>query len=590
MNYWQLVLRLCRFRPRFYLLYGVLWVPFYSVALLSGIVVLELFNALAGQQHTLNIWVAVALLAAIAVLRNLLHFSCNLVEYVLYSSLVIFLRRNIFEYILLHPNNQNGTHSTGEAISRFRDDVDEIALFTVLSAELIGKLVFLAFAIGTMAKINFLITLLVLLPLVAMMLVRNVGGARVKTYRAASRKTLGNVTGFLGEIFRSVQAVKVAHAEKQVLQHFDAINELRRKATLKDRLITDTLNASYMNAVNLSIGLVMLFAGTLIRTGAFTIGDFALYLAYLSGVAYLVGSVSSLFVRYKQVGISFERITEFLQGGSPRELVKKKPIYLNGALPPAPIIVKTDEHRLTCLEVSNLTYHHSNSAAGIQGINLHLTRGSFTVITGRIGSGKTTLLEVLLGLLPRSAGEIRWNGSLIDDPFSFFVPPRIAYVAQVPQLFSETLRDNILMGLPAEPTTLSSAIKTAVLEPDLQELGQGLDTLVGPRGIKLSGGQVQRSAAARAFVRTPELLIFDDLSSALDVETEHTLWTRVLERPDTTCLVVSHRQAVLQRADRIIVLKDSKVEAEGTLKALLEHSEEMQLIWQGKMDDNESSQ
>ncbi len=151
--------------------------------------------------------------------------------------------------------------------------------------------------------------------------------------------------------------------------------------------------------------------------------------------------------------------------------------------------------------------------------------GTFTVINGRIGSGKTTLLRTLLGLLPRDAGEIYWNGTSVADPASFFVPPRSAYTSQIPQLFSATLKENILLGLPEEQVDLQAAISTAVMEQDLANLEQGLDTMIGTRGVKLSGGQAQRAAAARMFARDPELLICDDLSSALDVETERAVGT-----------------------------------------------------------------
>jgi len=209
------------------------------------------------------------------------------------------------------------------------------------------------------------------------------------------------------------------------------------------------------------------------------------------------------------------------------------------------------------------------------------------VVTGRVGSGKSTLVRVLLGLLPRQAGEITWNGQAVPDPAAFFRPPRCAYTPQVPRLFSDTLQENILLGLPADRSNLAEAIHLSVLEQDIAQMEKGLETQVGPRGLRLSGGQMQRAAAARMFVRQPELLVFDDLSSALDVETEQALWERLDARRksgegvELTCLVVSHRKAALARADHIVVMKDGRVEAEGKLADLLESCEEMQQLWSG---------
>ncbi|MFC6592676.1 ATP-binding cassette domain-containing protein [Deinococcus lacus] len=225
----------------------------------------------------------------------------------------------------------------------------------------------------------------------------------------------------------------------------------------------------------------------------------------------------------------------------------------------------------------HLTVRHA-SGQGVEDISLRVAAGEFVVITGRIGSGKSTLVRGLLGLIPHQAGDIRWNGVTVEDPASFLVPPRSAYTAQIPNLFSDTLAENVLSG--ASEEALERALRLAVLDRDLHELPRGLETPVGARGVKLSGGQIQRAAVARMLARPAELLVFDDVSSALDARTEAQLWEGLGRELGSACLVVSHRRAALLRADRIIVLSAGRKVAEGQLSELLRTSPEMRELWE----------
>jgi ATP-binding cassette, subfamily B, bacterial len=578
----RLLLTLAWHRPALLLLNVLIWLLVHASPVLVGLFMKGIFDALSGQgAAALSPWAYLALALSVDVSRIGL-LAGGVYAYASYwAEVVLRMRRNLLAYLLTAPGTRRLPDSPSEAISRFRDDVDDIAQYLEHWIDMWGLVLYALIALAVMFRVDPMMTALICLPLLLTLLLSNALRPHIRRVRRAMREATGRVTDFLGETFNAVQAVQGAGREETVLAEFERRNAARRSAALTDSLLTQVFKSVNDNMVNVATGIILLMGAGAMQRGSFTVGDFALFVTFLPRLTETISFLGSMMVQHKRTGVAFERLSALLHDGGPETVVAGADLHLRDGPPPF-ADPRPAAQPLRSLRVEGLGARHADGAPALIDVSFELERGSFTVVTGRVGSGKSTLVRVLMGLAPRETGRVWWNDTLVEDLASWFVPPRSAYTSQVPRLFSDTLRENVALGR-ADPAELRRAIELAVMERDVSLLHHGLETEVGSRGVRLSGGQVQRSAAARMFMREAELLIFDDLSSALDVETERQLWAGLFARRSeagsalgrATCLVVSHRWAALERADQVLVMDGGRIVARGSLQQVLTSSSEL---------------
>jgi ATP-binding cassette subfamily B protein len=558
------------------LLWGTMWL----MPLIMALIIRAFFDRVAeGTGAGINVATLVALVITYGVARVSIMFLGMWNDIQLMFRVGTLLRRNILERIFELPGAQSIQESPGEAISRFRDDVDENVESFSWTVDMIGLGVFAAVSLSILISVNGQFTVFVFAPTLIVVYLAALLRHRIKRYREAARQATGRITESLGETFASVQAIKVAGAEESMIAHFRRLNDHRRTQQVKDATLHAVLESLFWNTLNIGTGIILVVGAAAMSSGEFTIGEFAMFVFFLDLVTDAAFFLGLFIARYQQASVSFKRMLDLMGDADPMRLVEHKRLGLRGELA-EPDVVPAHLSPLRELAIHNLNFRYPGTGEGIEDVSFTVPAGSFTVITGRVGAGKTTLLRAILGLVQADSGEILWNGEVVEDPASFFVPPRSAYTPQVPRLFSMSLLDNLLMGRRDPDQIVEEAVRSAVMSTDVEGMPEGLGTMVGPLGVRLSGGQVQRSATARMFVRRPDLLVFDDVSSALDVETERQLWELLFrDRAGVTSLVVSHRHPALQRADQIVVMEGGRVAAVGVLGDLLETSPEFRAMW-----------
>ena len=557
---WSLAWRVALHRPREFWIGWALFVVFFTMPAISGYLLAQGYRALEAGDTTATIWWAAAIAASETVRMVAIHHGA-LIWTRVWIHMQTLLRANMLSAQMasggVHAGQPIG--SAGSAITHFRDDTEDVANLVDGIVDISGGVVFTVIAGFVLGAADARAAAILVIPLFGVGIATRVLDSRIKAYRAADRVATEHVTGLLGDVMAAATTVKVNDASEPMLRRLAVLVARRRHTAVRDRVLEEGVQAFSQGAADIGLGLVLLVSATTIASGAFDLGTLALFTAYLGWLSFLPRMVGRVLARRKQAGVAFDRMRQLVAEREARNTVRPRSLPIDPRDHRVrPGAQRPERVRLERFEVESLRVAYGDRVV-VDDVGLVIERGEFVVITGPVGAGKSTLLRAVLGLAWQAdvTGSVRWNGQEIADRAAFLVPPNAAFLSQVPQLISDSVADNVGLG-PVDPARLATALHLAAIDADIAAMPAGAATLIGPRGLRLSGGQRQRLATARALVHDPELVVLDDLSSALDVETEVRLWTNMADA-GMTVIAVSHRAVAFDRADQVLRLERGRL-------------------------------
>jgi ATP-binding cassette, subfamily B, bacterial len=370
----------------------------------------------------------------------------------------------------------------------------------------------------------------------------------------AAKRTVAARAAFATALVSSLSAartVKLAGATEPVLAHLARLDG-RRSDRQRQEIAIQVWARSTPSIVS---GLLPIAAWALYLDGRLTAAATLIAVATLGAARWFAWTTASLVSQLPSARVWTRRTVAMT--GEAAYSAEVPGVDLAAGTAPAP--PTAPRNPLRHLELRGFSAVHEDGTLGAKDVDLDVERGQLVLVVGPVGSGKSSLLRALAGIVHHT-GSLRWNGTPVDEPEVFLRPNQVGYVAQLPRVLSGTVADNIALG---HEIDAADAVSTAQLEHDLRAAGGGLSLLIGHKGTRLSGGQLQRLALARALAPRTELLIADDVSSALDVTTELALW-QALRSHGVTVVGSTSKRAALAQADRVVILIGGRVQDQGT--------------------------
>ncbi len=484
------------------------------------------------------------------------------------------LRVDAFNRVMSLSQEQTDDFTTGSLVTRLTNDITSLQdLVQMILRMMVRAPIFLIGGLIMCTSLDVSFGTVVLFSLPFQLAIVLIMIFKAFPIFSIVQKKLDKVNSVVQENVTGARVVKAYTREEHEIDRFTTANMEFRDTNMRVLMLMSTLMPCLMIVMNLSILVIIYIGGLQVEAKAINVGDVMAAVQYVSQVLMSVMMVSMMFQQFARGRACADRI---------REILEAEPVIKNGN--------KTESSEKGTVRFENVAFQYPGAQGKnvLDGISFSVNKGETVAIIGATGSGKTSLVNLIPRFYDTISGNVYVDGINVRDWDLHALRQRIGYVLQKSELFSGSVNENILWGdSDADAESIVNAARIAQADEFISKMPDGYESYVAEKGASLSGGQKQRVAISRAVLRNPEIIIFDDSTSALDLGTEAKLQQALhSEFADTTIIMIAQRIASVMNADKIAVLENGKITAFADHKTLMETSETYRDIYNSQMQSN----